>query len=392
MMFLLLIVIGVVTLTVGESPLLIDFAIGNNKFTAEVYRELLKSNSGNFLVCPLSAETILALVHAGSGGQTSQQLSTALHLPRGKNKIKQIFQEVVPRLRGNQYYNLNSANKLYVKNGYRIKNQFKTIAVNVFDAEIQNIDFERTEEAASAMNRWVKEKTEDKINNLIKPDDLTRDTRAILINAMYFHGKWVTPFHTGATTERSFYLSNNHRVQVGMMDQTSQFKYYESSELNAKFLELPYEGEDITMTLVLPNDKEGLSVLESRINDVFVTPKYSYSTVHVAVPKFKIESTIDFKPILQSLGVVDAFENTANFREILIEDQLKISKVIQKTFIEVEEKGTKAAAATAVHDVVLLSAHSGPSPMRFIADHPFIFYVKIKDIVCFAGRYSSGTN
>lgn len=264
---------------------------------------MLKYNNGNFLVCPLSVDIVLALVHAGARGPTAQQLSAGLHLPNSREKIEQIFTKLAPTLQSNDKYNLSSANKVYVKDSFEISDKFKSTAVKVFDAEIQNIDFTKKVQAAAEMNKWVEDKTHDKIKDLISPDDLDEYTRAVLINAIYFHGQWVKQFDEYSTRKRAFYLNAKDHVETDMMEITESFNYYESPDLNAKFLELPYEGGDITMTFVLPNDKDGLPALEARIAEALTTPKYSLERVHVVIPKFKIETTIKFKPILQAVCI-----------------------------------------------------------------------------------------
>lgn len=263
---------------------------------------MLKTNSGNFLVCPLSVDVVLALVHAGAKGNTAKQLSAGLQLPESHEKVQDIFKKLAPTLEGNDKYELNSANKVYVKDGFKIKDTFKSTAVDVFNAEIQNVDFSKKEEASSVINKWVEDKTHEKIKDLISPSDLSADTRAVLVNALYFKGAWVKQFSEYGTKKRPFHLNNKDQVDVDMMDIVDTFNYYEDKELNAKFLEMPYQGGDISMIVALPNDKEGLSALESKIERVLTTPKFTSQRVHVQLPKYKIESSIQFKPILQKVS------------------------------------------------------------------------------------------
>jgi len=171
-----------------------------------------------------------------------------------------------------------------------------------------------------------------------------------------------------------------------MMKIVETFNYYRSDELKAKFLELPYEGNDITMTIVLPDANRGLSALEAHIHQVLVAPKYSPEELQVVIPKFKIDTTTDLIPILQALGITDAFTDAADFSGIgENHEHLSISAAIQKGFIEVDEKGTTAAAAT----VVTTSRSGREDEPSFIADHPFLFYLKHRVYgVFFVGRYS----
>ncbi|KAF2878867.1 hypothetical protein ILUMI_27303 [Ignelater luminosus] len=385
----LVLLIGVAVAFAKDSSVSQNFSEGYIQFSADVYKELLKSHSGNFLVCPLSVSTVLALTHIGAKGDTAKQISQALHLPEDKHAIQQIFEELSPKLEGDDKYDLSSANKIYVSKDFEISKDFKNTAINSFKSEIENINFDQNSEAASIMNNWVEERTHNKIKDLVSEDDLNGDTRAVLINALYFHGKWATKFDVRYTEKKTFHVTNQKETKVDMMEQISSFKYYESSELNAKFLEMPYKGKDVSMTIVLPNDVEGLSSLEKKIANVLRQPEYTTQKVHVQIPKFKIESEIQFKGILMELGVVDAFKDSADFSGIgAAKDRLKITKVVQKTFIEVEEEGTTAAAATAVY--MGYAAHAYVPPKEFNANHPFIYYLRSPAGILFIGRYMEG--
>lgn len=386
---LLVDVLILATVVSAQLQILEEFAGGNNAFGADVYKKVIQSQPGSFSVCPLSVEILLAVFHAGAQGTTAQQVAAGLHLPNDRTKIEATFAQLSPHLQGNEHYSLSCANKIYIKNGFRISNQYRTTVTTVFNAEIQNINFARTTQAARIINTWVAQKTNHKITNVISSDDLRANSAAVLVNAMYFHGKWVNQFGKGDTKSRTFYLDNTSKVDIDMMEVEDSFNYYESAELGATFLEMPYEGGDVTMTLVLPNDKQGLPLLEARIADVLTAPRYASQTVHAVLPKFRIETTISFAPILQALGIVEPFSDTADFSGMGANQQpLKISKVIQKTFIEVNEVGTKAAAASAGGVILLSGNYRPPAVKQFIADHPFVYYIKVKGVVLFLGRYS----
>ncbi|XP_031334673.1 antichymotrypsin-2-like isoform X2 [Photinus pyralis] len=391
MKFFLLLILGA-AVAYANNDLLKEFSDGNRIFSANVYKEMKKTNSGNFLVCPLSVDVVLALVHAGARGETAKQLSAGLQLPEDHQKVQAIFKELSPKLRGNEHYTLSSANKVYLAEGFKVSDEFNSVAVNVFQSEIENINFAQSKASANEMNKWVEEKTHDKIKNLIKEDDLSEDTIAVLINALYFKGSWVKQFSEYGTRKQPFYVTKENQVDVDMMEITEFYNYYEDSTLNAKFLEMPYKGEDISMTFVLPNDVDGLGALEDKIEAALATPKYTNERVHVQLPKFKIESTIQFIPILQKLGVKDLFENNADLSGIGANKQnLTVTKVIQKAFIEVEEKGTTAAAATAVVAVLTSIQLSPKKLLEFEANRPFLFYLthrKLNTLV-FMGRVSN---
>ncbi|KAF2879679.1 hypothetical protein ILUMI_26485 [Ignelater luminosus] len=396
--FVILLTLGIFSLSQAEeSQVVKEFSTGYDRFSAGVYRELLKTNSGNFLVCPLSVDIVLALTDRGAKGQTAKEISETLGLPDSFEKVNEIFTTVALSLQSNDKYELSSANKVYVKEGFEICNNFKSTAVDVFKAEIQNIDFEKNVEAANEINKWVEDKTHEKIKDLISPGFLNKLTRSVLVNAIYFRGNWTQPFDEKATQKRPFYLNANKDIDTDMMlSYGHYYNYYESSKLNTKFLELPYEGEDISLHIVLPNERDGLAALEGKIEDVLIPPNYQSEEVNVELPKFKIESSIEFKPILKTLGIKLAFQDEADFSGIGAKrESLTISNVIQKAFIEVEEKGTTAAAASAVivEEAELLEVSPIP-PKEFYANHPFIFYLRLNKLGLnlFIGTYKSPQN
>ncbi|KAF2893334.1 hypothetical protein ILUMI_12838 [Ignelater luminosus] len=383
MKFLVLLTFGVVV-TLADTNELLQFSVGNHQFTADVYKELLKSTTGNVLICPLSAEIILALTYAGARGETAKQMASGLRLPDSSEQIQKIFTKLAQDLNSEQTYTLNSANKVYVKHGYPINQQFKDVAVKAFNADIQNIDFSKTKEAADEINKWVSDKTQNYIQNLLSPADINSATRAVLVNALFFQGKWSVPFETYLTAKKPFYLNANDHIDVDMMTMVSLLNYYEWPEVDAKVLEMPYEGNDVSMTFVLPNEKEGLHRIEENLEKVLESPKYTRISVDVSIPRFKIETSIKLIPILQALGIKDAFTGNADFSG-LGSKPLKIDEVVQKNFVEVDEQGTKAASATGVF--VGLSAFPIPKvQVTFTADHPFLYYIKKGNVILFAGR------
>ncbi|KAF2899156.1 hypothetical protein ILUMI_07018 [Ignelater luminosus] len=384
MKLLILLTFGVVLTLAVEDTVLQLFSAGNHQFTADVYKQLLKSTTGNVLVCPLSAEIILALTHAGARGETAKQMASGLHLPESSEEIQKIFTKLTQDLNSEHKYTLNSANKIYVKHDYSINQQFKDVAMNVFDAGIKNIDFSKKQEAVNEINKWVSEKTEDNIQNLVSTDDIKATTRAVLINALFFQAKWRVQFARYSTAKKPFYLNAKDHVEVDMMTMVSSFNYQEVPEVDAKILEMPYNGDDVFMTFVLPNEKEGLHRIEENLEKLFETPSFNNRTkVHVSVPKFKIQTTIKFIPILKALGIEDAFTGKADFSGIGSE-RLQIDQVVQKNFIAVDEEGTKAASATKVV-MGLGAAPLPPAEAIFILNRPFLYYIKKDETILFAG-------
>ncbi|RZC42731.1 Serpin domain containing protein, partial [Asbolus verrucosus] len=353
--------------------------------------EVLKNESGNFFVSPLSAETILAFAQSGCKDATAREIRAALLLPDNKDQVELGVKNFLPRLKGGEDYALHSANKMYIQEDFDIKEGFKTTATEVYEADLENINFKKPDDAARTMNKWVEKKTDNKIKNLINSSDLTDESRVILINALYFKADWAYKFPLASTSKLNFYRTSTDVVQVDAMyiDRYMRryFGYCACKELNAKFLELPFTGGDASMVIILPNEKEGLAALENQIESVFRPRQLRRGLVDVGIPKFKIESKMCFKQILQNLGVHKAFDEKEADLSGIGGDKgdLVIDDVVQKTFVDVSEEGVEAAAATFAHVFIPMSAIIGEIP-SFIADHPFIFYIKIKGVIAFAGR------
>lgn len=159
-----------------------------------------------------------------------------------------------------------------------------------------------TKGSVEKINKWVAEKTKDKIQDIVNEQVITPDSRLVLVNALYFNGFWESRFNKFATQRAPFFLNEKDTTEVDTMANTDTYKYYECSKLNAKFLELGYEGGDVSMTVVLPNEKNGLAALEARLPEVFEDRNFTYERVNVRLPKFTIESTIQFKPILENVS------------------------------------------------------------------------------------------
>ncbi|KAK4878220.1 hypothetical protein RN001_010726 [Aquatica leii] len=352
-----------------------QFSESNREFSANIYKELAEENSGNFVGCPMSTEIVLSMVHAGAREKTASQLAHGLSLPNSNTKINSMMKAILPKLESKpQYFTLKSVNKMYVGKDLNILPSFKSTVVDVFKAAVENINFKAKDNAAHEINKWVEEQTENHIKDLISVQDITDETKAVLLNAMYFQATWAKRFYEGSTKKTDFHTGKIGKVLVDMMDKTDSFGYHECSDLKSKYLKMDYLGSDLSMVVVLPDEKDGLPLVESKIHEVLKNQKYDYKKVHVNFPKFKMDATIKFIPILEKLGVIDLFKPHANLHGISSDSQLYITNVIQKNYIEVNEKGTMAASATAAIAGVGASFDPEP-PKEFIADHPFLYYI-----------------
>ncbi|KAB0802229.1 hypothetical protein PPYR_04415 [Photinus pyralis] len=360
-----------------------EFQNSNLQFSADVYKVISGKNTGNFLICPLSAQIVLSLATVGARENSAKQLSNSLHFPNDPVKIQNIFRNLNNHFDVAEPYQFSSANKIYLNDKCEIKSDYRDVAINTFKAGIENINFADTERATKLINQWVEEKTSNKIKDLVGKDTLRSDTFAILVNTLYFHGNWVHEFGASGDYKQDFYVSETETVPTNFMTQRNDFNYCYNEILRAEFLELPFVGDDVTMTIVLPKDRHGLKELETHISSVISPQSLKKLDSVITIPKFKMESTIDFKELLKELGVTEPFTKNANFIGIT-EERIDIDDVVQKTFIEINERGATAAAATKMSFIPV------SMPRVFLtANHPFIYFLRHRSTgVFFIGRFS----
>ncbi|RZC42040.1 Serpin domain containing protein, partial [Asbolus verrucosus] len=287
--------------------------------------QVVKDNP-NFLISPYAVEMVLAFVRSGCKGEAAREIRHCFHL--GDNDtIKSFAEEWLSVLEENDKYTLHMANKLYVKTNFQINEGFKRAATEKFKSDVENIDFVPKTKAADTMNGWVERQTNKKIKNLISSDIFDETTRAMIINALYFKGNWST-------------------------------------------------------------QRKGLRSLEDQIEDVIKHRYFREAYVDVDLPKFKIENTLNLKGTLRNLGISKAFDGKDVDLSGIAgkEGDLIVSDVVQKTFISVEEGGVETNASTCRRFTRKLVE---PRFGYFIADHPFIFYIRANDVIIFIGRVSA---
>ena len=290
----------------------------------------------------------------------------------------------------NDYYNLETANKLFIADWLTVFDSFKE-RVRPYGAVFESINFGNATQASDVINSWVEEKTHEKIKNIVKPDMFSADTTLAIVNAVYFKGTWVNQFEQSFTTQKPFYINKDNSVNVDMMQQINSFNYMENETF--RMVELPYKGDRVSMFIMLPQETETLDDVENSLDDTVLedaVAQLSSSRVDVRLPKFKIETKYDLKGVLKQLGMPTAFDRyKANFSGIADNVDMLISDVIHKAYIETDECGTEAAAATVV---IIASCTCMPEkPVLFNADKPFIFFIrdKLTKATIFMGRFNN---
>ena len=365
---------------------------GNNKFALELFAKL-QSTKGNLFFSPYSISTALAMAHAGARNETESQMAGVLHFPvsvnrrtdstskslPGKQQFASSFGDIIKDLnnRGQKGgYTLSVANALWGQKDYGFLEEFLELIENSYDGRLNEVDFVRaTETARKTINAWVERKTNDKIKNLISEGVLDSMTRLVLTNAIYFKGNWARQFEEDRTRETPFTLSDGQKIDVATMNQKAEFGYMETDTFQA--LELPYVNEELSMVILLPKQFDALDEFEKTLTPDNLSqwlPKIHKREVVVFVPKFKMTSQFSLAFVLKSMGMQDAFSSNADFSGINGKRDLFISAVIHKAYVEVNEEGTEAAAATGV---VMRLTSIGPAPIPvFRADHPFMFLIR----------------
>jgi serpin B len=358
----------------------------SNAFALDLYAKLAgEREAENLFFSPASIEMALAMTCAGARGSTASQMAGVLHLPPGTQTIHEDFSGFLDQLysgrSAEEYkrgYQLSIANALWGQGGYKFLPRFMNLIEKKYGARLGELDFKSDSEGARrTINAWVEKKTRDRIKDLIGRGVLSPDTRLVLTNAIYFKGNWADEFEKNATREELFHLSAREQKKVPFMRRTGSCGYMKQESF--QMLKLPYVGNDLSMIILLPGKIGGLAALEhqltlEKLHEWF--SRLSEQKVAVSIPKFEVTAQFNLNSTLASLGMSDAFRaDRADFSGMNGNRDLFLSDVIHKAFVEVNEEGTEAAAATGVV-IELTAARPHSPPPVFRADHPFLFVIR----------------
>ncbi|XP_071569365.1 antichymotrypsin-2 isoform X1 [Temnothorax nylanderi] len=345
-----------------------------NKFTIPLYKSLSTNIDSNIVISPLSLHIILSLLSNGAGGFTLTELKSVLHHDDTAS-LNDEFKSLALLLNNIENIELRIANKIYVQDGFDLMAEFLAICTNMFQSSISRLNFKDNGLAAKTINSWVQKATNNKIFDIISSDDIDQDTRIMLINAIYFKSKWLHPFDQVYTVKRKFHVSKTETNLVPTMFKSSKYAYGDIPTWHTSFIEIPYLNQDIVMIILLPDREIELQVLEHNFNwQVLADAPRSTDEVALYLPKFKFEITIDLKDALRKIGLNTMFEDNADFTR-LSNIPLKVSHALQKIFIEINEEGSEAAAATVVG---MRLKRMAILPMEFVVDRPFLFAIEHK--------------
>ena len=368
---------------------LAKLAAANNAFALDIFAKVEHPGENEFL-SPYSISSALAMTYAGAKGQTAAEMAKALHFELPADRLHAAFRQLTTDLNASGKEGvLLIANALWGQKGFAFKPDYTKLVETEYGGKLTTVDFAKaTEEARQTINKWVEEKTREKIKDLIAQGILDPMTRLVLTNAVYFKAPWLEPFNKSQTKKEDFTTAGGKKVVTDMMHQQKHFGYFEGDGF--QMLEMAYQGPSASMIVLLPRKADGLAALEKQLDAAKLTEwlsKLSGAKVEVSLPKFRVECKYELTEALKALGMTGVFSSSADFSGMTAVDPLYISAVIHKTFVNVDEEGTEAAAATAV----VMRAGAAPKPEEpkiFRADHPFLFLVRDRKsgTILFLGR------
>lgn len=377
------------------------FASASNTFGLDLYGQL-RATPGNLAFSPASVSLALTMTWGGARTETAAQMARVLHL---EGDAEPAFSAAGQQIQAwndptRSAYTLAIANRLFGEKSYTFKADYLQKVSTSFQAPLDAMDFAHAfEQGRQTINGWVSEQTKDRIQNLLPPNSITDQTRLVLVNAIYLLADWENPFEASRTRPETFYGQSPKEVPT--MHQGEIFRFAATD--GVRVLEMPYVGGQLAMVFVLPEARDGLPAVEDRLSDAALQGWIAAATpqrVIVSLPRFEVNPAepIRLSDTLKEMGMTLAFDRrAADFTGIADppdpDDRLAISEVFHKAFVKVDEKGTEAAAATAV---VMMRAGSAPPstpPAEFKADHPFLFFLRDlrSGAVLFVGRVDDPT-
>jgi len=344
-----------------------------NKFSFDFYHNISENKNENIFFSPYSIFVALSMAYEGARGNTSAQMYNLLNFFQNDSATQGSFAKIYNLLNQKQTgYKINTANAFWIQQNYPFLPDYINILENYYLAEANELDFSKNVEAAKIINSWIENQTNGKIKDMIDPGALSEFTRLVLTNAIYFKGLWENPFDPKYTSQADFNINSSETIKVDMMSLSdSTFNYTETDEL--QFLKLPYQGNDLSMIVILPKENN-VSIVDSLLNTVNIedwNSSLNETKINVDIPKFKFKTEYNLNNILTKMGMIDAFsEDYADFSGMDGTKNLFISDILHKAYVEVNEEGTEAAAATAV------IITTGMTTTTFNADHPFVFLIQ----------------
>ena len=353
----------------------------NNMFAFKLFDNVKSGADKNIFYSPFSISTALAMTYAGARNETALQISQTMNFRPG-NTFHSDYKYLLNLMNGGTdgKIKLNIANGLWAQKNFKFLDSYFDIVKSNYHSVLQNVDFNddiEREKTRKEINGWVENQTNEKIKNLISQGDLSSLTKLVLVNAIYFFGEWEVPFKKESTAPKDFFLSDKTRINVPFMNQLGRYNYFEDS--NLKVIEVPYKENKASIVIFLPHKNIGIGKFKKSFDYKYyqhIIRSFQITDIRLSLPKFQTTFKINLGSTLSQMGMPLAFSSTnADFSGMTGKRNLCISEVIHQAFINVDEKGTEAAAATAVI-MKAMSARPSSDLKEFNADHPFLFIIK----------------
>ena len=348
-----------------------------NSFAFNAAKIIAESNN-NFFFSPYSIINAFGMLYSGARGSTASEIEKALNFsPEFHKNFRLIAENIDSEI-------FKSANRVWIQKNITLNQEYTNLLAENYSGSVYQLDFEKSlDSSRKFINNWVSKETKGRIKNLLQ--QLAPDTLMILTNAVYFNAEWLDPFDSKFTNLKPFNVPGLRHFNVPMMQKVAKFQYGENNGM--KIIRLPYKNGNISMLVILPEEnKTGLESLNHAILANMIKNMKNFR-VDLWLPKFKTENNFNLNDLFMSLGVKIAFTNNADFSGITQDEGLKIDAIIHKTFIEVDEKKTEAAAATAI-TMVRTTAIRPENPKIFHADRPFLYFIIDNEtgVILFMGR------
>ncbi len=366
-------------------------AAGLNHFSLNTYEQLAKTNGGNLVLSPYNIAGALSMALAGARGQTADEIAKVLGQagvdPKYHAELAALIEQITKAANTGENHLLN-ANALWVQQDFKILPDFRDTLQNIYKAPPGLVDFKGDpQRAIAAINAWADQNTKGKIHELFGPGSLDARTRLVLASAVYFYGKWEHPFRHTETRPAPFTLPSGSTEQADFMNQTARFGYAETQ--SGQILEMRYAGTGLAFDILLPKKGEPAAEMESGLTPERLAGwlgSLHNQEVQASIPKFRVECGFPLESVLATMGMPTAFSGSADFSGIDDRRDLRISKVEHKAYVDVNEEGTEAAAATGI-GVMRVAMKLPPHPV-FVADHPFLFLIRDTNsgLMLFNGR------
>jgi serpin B len=380
----------VTTAALGQTADLEALVRGNTQFALDLYAKLCSESRGNVFCAPQCISTALAMTYAGARTETAEQMADTLHFDLGQDRQHAAFAALAEALahtaeEGGGDSHLTIASRLWGQEGEPFLPSYLDTISTHYAGGFETIDFRQSPEPARLrINSWTAQQTADRIKELFRRSEIDPSTLLVLVNAVHFSGTWWIQFDPQETRDAAFHVPGQETAVVPMMNLTADLGYFESDLLQA--VRLPYDGKRLEMVVLLPAARDGLPELEAALNAGILEAwlgRLRTQTVRVSLPRFSTRSRFELSKTLAEMGMPAAFSRAADFSGMNGRPHdLFISLIVHEAFIEVNEQGTEAAAATGI---VL---KRGPRPRTLVADHPFIFLIRDTESgsVVFLGR------